>query len=647
MIGSPQTLPQFIRRNAAADPNGLAQRHKQRGVWHVYSWTEVQDRIHAIAAGLMARGIQRGETVLIISENRPEQYWAEYAALCVGAKVVSLYPDATADEMAYIARDSEAVCIFAEDQEQVDKALVLMADNPAVRLVVYWEDGGLWSYRNEVLADLRDVTADGRALIARDAACIVREVERGTADDIALLTYTSGTTGKPKGVIITYRVMFDAAERIQVALDLKPGMEYLSYIPLAWMTEQWIGVALGVMLPMRVNFAERPDQITDAIRELAVEVLLFGPRQWESIAALVHARMLDAPPWRRRVVDWALEVGKRAADERLRGRAPAVLDRLLHPLADAIVLRPLRDQLGFKRNRVAMTGGAAAAPDVFRLFAGLGVQLRSVYGSSEYGAVAAHSGATYHPETIGSPIRAATQWGSALETRIGESGELLLQGGPGFAGYWNLPEKTAERFDGQWFRTGDAVQVDDASGELTYLDRVDHMSRLKVGMVYPKQFLEVRLRFSPYIRECMVIGDERHDHVTALININYEVVSRWAEQRGLSFTTLADLSQRAEVVELIAGEVRRVNAALPGHGQVRGFANLPKDLDADEGELTRTRKLKREFIEERYASLIQGLYERRAVADLRIPVKYQDGRTGILSSTVRIAVLDSTEAARS
>lgn len=644
MSESPQTLPQFIRRNARDYPHAVAQRHKQRGVWRVYDWIEVQDRVHAIAAGLMARGIGRGETVLVISENRPEQYWAEYAAQCIGAKMVSLYPDATAEEMAYIARDSASVCIFAEDQEQVDKALAVIDGYDGVRLVVYWEDGGLWSYRQDVLESLDAVISKGRALLDRDPGCIDREIDRGTADDVALLTYTSGTTGKPKGVVISFRALFDASERIRSCIAIEPGMEYLSYIPLAWMTEQWLGVALGAMLPTRVNFAERPDQITAAIRELAVEILLFGPRQWESIAALVHARMLDAPAWRRRIVDWGLGTGTRAATARLNGKTPRLVDRLLLPLSEALVLRPLRDQLGFKRNRVALTGGAAAAPDVFRLFAGLGIHLRSIYGSSEYGAVSAHRSENYDPETIGTPLTTATAWGPTLETRIGDNGELLIRGGCGFAGYWNLPEKTAERFDGDWFRTGDAVTENASTGELTYLDRVDHMSRLKTSAIYPKQFIEIRLRFSPYIRECMVIGDERHDHVTALININYEVVSRWAEQRGLSFTTLVDLSQRPEIVDLIGREVRRVNASLPAHGRVRRFANLPKDLDADEGELTRTRKLRREFIEERYASLVEGLYSGAAEADLTIPVRYQDGRSGTLACKVRIANVPVNEA---
>lgn len=642
MSGAAQTLPQFIRHNAAVRPEVVAQRHKQLGVWRIFTWREVEAQVEAIAAGLMAQRIERGETVMVISENRPEQYWTEFAAQAVGAKVVSLYPDATAAEIAYIAEDSGTVCVFAEDQEQVDKILEILPGNGAIRQIVYWEAGGLWSYRQPQLCSLSDLIARGR--VEHAAKLVAGEIDRGTADDVALLTYTSGTTGKPKGVVITYRAMFDAAERLKTSLALQANMEYLSYIPLAWMTEQWLGVALGVMLPLRVNFAERPDQITAAIRELAVEILLFGPRQWESIAALVHARMLDAPAWRRSVADWALAVGKRRAALRLEGKNPSLADLLLYPLAEWLVLRPLREQLGLKRNRVAMTGGAAAAPDVFRLFSGLGIRLRSVYGSSEYGAVAAHQGERYNPETIGTPITAATQWAGPLETGLDENGELLLRGGPGFAGYWNLPEKSAERFAQGWFRTGDAVTID-RSGEFIYLDRIDHMSRLRGGAAYPKQFVEVRLRFSPYIREVMVIGDERHDHVTALVNINYEVVSRWAEQRSLAFTTLADLSQRPEVVALVADEIRRVNAALPAGGRVARFANLPKDLDPDEGELTRTRKLKREFVEERYQTLIGGLYSDATEIALSIPVRYQDGRSGTLVSQVRIAdVRNATEA---
>ena len=634
-----QTLPQYLLDNARRQPQQIGERHKRDGIWQEYSWSAIAAEVKGIACGLLALEVQRGDTVLLLSENRPELYWAQLAAMAIGAKTVALYPDATAEELAYIAADSGAVVLFAEDQEQVDKALAIVPGQPGLRRIAYWEPGGLWAYaarHGSLLCSLDRLKEEGSPRAAADPEEFERGVAAGSADDIALLTYTSGTTGQPKGVIITYGALLDGAERIRQSFALRPGMDYLSYISLSWLTEQWIGVGLGLMVPLCVNFAERPDQVQEAIRELAVEMLVFGPRQWESLAAKVHARMLDTSPRRQRLVDWGLSVGRAVNVARLEGRTPPLLPRLLYALADLLVLRPLRDQLGLVRTGVALSGGSATAPDVFRLFASMGVALRNIYGCSEYGVISAHLGACYDAETTGRPITAATPWRPALAWRLSPSAELQLAGGVGFAGYWNKPDKTAERFDGDWYRTGDSVGLS-ADGQFIYYDRVDHLSQLADGSKYPKQFIEVRLRFSPYIKDVMVIGDERHAHVSALINIDYEIFSRWAEQRRIGFTTFTDLSQRPEVIACVAAEITRVNRALPAQAQVLRFANLPKELDPDEGELTRTRKLRREFIAERYADIITALYADTAQVDVAIPVRYQDGRRGSLKATVRLA----------
>jgi long-chain acyl-CoA synthetase len=642
----PQTLPQWLLHNRRERAHEVGHRYKQRGIWKEFDWNGIFDRVVEIAYGLLALGVQRGQTVMLISENRPELYWVEWAAMAIGAKTVTMYPDSSADEMAYVADDSEAVCVFAEDQEQVDKALVAAQRCPRIRTIFHCEPGGLWDYRQAHLKSLDAVVRGGEALEHASPQHIEQEIEAGTADDIALLAYTSGTTGQPKGVVTTHRALLDCSERLRRALDVEPGSEYLSYIPLSWVAEQWVGVTLGMTLPMRVSFAERPDQVQEAIRELAVDVLVLGPRQWESLASLVFTRMIDAGWLRRSIVDWGLAAGKKVHVERLEGREPSMAARLACAVAERLTLKPLREQLGLKRVKVAITGGAASAPDVVRLFAGMGVPLRNIYGCSEVGLVSAHVGARYDPETIGSPLTEPTEWGSALEWRISEQGELQLRGGAGFSGYWKRPEKTAEKFDGKWYRTGDAIGCSSRS-EFIYYDRVEHMSRLRTGAPYPKQFIEVRLRFSPYIKEVLVIGDERHDFVTALVNIDEVVFSRWAEQRKLGFTTFADLSQRQEVVDQVAAEIRAVNAALSESAQVLRFANLPKELDADEGELTRTRKLKREFIEERYREVVQALYGGAAQVEMAIPVRYQDGRSGTLRTTMRLGTVGSPQASRS
>jgi long-chain acyl-CoA synthetase len=633
----PQTLPQWLQHNERERGGVVGQRHKQGGIWREFTWRAIAAEVRALAFGLAARGLRRGDAVVVISENRPQQYWAELAVLSLGGKVVALYPDATEAEIDFIVEDSGAVCFFAEDQEQVDKALPIARRRPQVHTVVWWEPGGLWGYRAEQLVSWGALKAAGEPLARQEPRRIADEVARGTAQDIALLSYTSGTTGRPKGVITTHASLLHNARAMGDCMGVAPGSEYLSYIPLSWATEQWIGVTLGMMQPLVVNFAERPDQIQQAVRELACHMVFFGPRQWESMAALVHTRMADAPRWRQALVEWGLSVGRRTRVAANAGRTVDWRARVLLPLAEALVLRPLREQLGLKNSRIAITGGAATAPDVFRLFAAMGVTLRNVYGCSEIGLVSSHGvHRPVNPETVGEALATATPWGGALEWRLAAQGELQVRGGVGFAGYWGKPDKTAERLDGDWFRTGDAMGTAPGGSELVYLDRVEHLSRLAGGHSYPKQFIESRLRFSPYIKEVIVVGDERHDFVCALVNIDAEVFSRWAEREGIAFTTFTDLSQRPQVLQRVGREIARVNEALPERSRVLRFANLPKELDADEGELTRTRKLKREVIEERYRALIEALYGPDTAVRLEIPVRYQDGRSGLLRAEVRL-----------
>ena len=640
----PQTLPQWLLHNAVHRSNEVAQRHKRDGVWKEFSWTDVRDEVRALALGLRARGVQRGQTVVLLSENRPELYWAEWAAQAVGAKVVALYPDAAQSEVEYVLRDAQAVCVFAEDQEQVDKVLPLMARHTDLHTVVWWESGGLWSYRNEGLLGWDAFRAT--VVAPQDAAWFEQSVAQGQSSDIAVLSYTSGTTGAPKGVITTHASMLHNAELIGQTTQAPEGCEYLSYIPLSWATEQWVGVALGLMRPMRVNFAERPDQIQEAIRELACEMVFFGPRQWESLAARVHARMLDAAPWRQKVVNWGLRIGRLARADQMDTQTRPWWVRALLPVADALVLRPLREQLGLKRAQIAFTGGAAVAPEIFRLFASMGVMLRNVYGCSEFGLITLHQGKQVNAETIGHLVLNPSPWGEPMQWRLGEGGGLEVRGGTGFAGYWGKPEKSAEKMNGDWFMTGDAVGQGPSATELIYYDRVEHMSSLKGGHLFSKQFIEVRLRFSPYIREVMVVGDPSRERVTALVNIDGDVFGRWAERNGVSFTTFTDLSQRTEVLAQVAKEIAQVNRTLPAAAQLTHFVNLPKELDADEGELTRTRKLKRDFIEQRYGALIEAMYADQPGTSIEIPIRYQDGRAGVLRADVttgRVPASSTTE----
>jgi len=638
-IDEAQTLPQVLAARARQTPHSVCERHKRLGIWREFTWSEVQENVRALALGLHSLGTRRGDIVMVVGENEPQHYWTEFAAHALGAAVVSVYPDQSADEIAYLVEDSGARIVVAQDQEQVDKVLGVAQRTPGMKAIVYWDGSGLWSYRDPLLRSFEAVQQVGRQVHAEDPGLYERELGAGRCLDMAVLSYTSGTTGKPKAVVLTQQYLFDNAARITGALDLKPGCEYLTYIAPAWGSEQFFGIALGLIAPMVVNFPEGPEQVLANLRELAVEAMLFSPRQWESLASLVQARMSDVGRIRRGIYDWGIDVGHRVNVGRLEGRKASLGARLMYPLADALVLKPLRDKLGLVRTRIALCGGSAMAPQGFRLFHAMGVKLRNTYGTTETGVLTLHHGEQYDLETVGRWVKCDPKYALPLEWQVSSEGELLVKGGSGFKGYWRKPDQTAAALDGGWYRTGDAVGTSER-GELVFLDRIKDLRRLRIGSGFPPQFIETRLRFSPFIKDLVTLGDEKRDYVAALINIDMEVVGRWAEERNIGFSTFTDLSQRPEVLALIRNEISRISALLPENSRIRRFANLPKELDPDEGELTRTRKLRRSLIEERYADLIAALYRGEKNISFSVPVTYQDGRKGTLSAVVSIADVD-------
>jgi len=634
-MAEPQTLPQMLVQQAEMRPGDLCQRQKKRGIWNRFTWKEVLGSVRNLALGLSALGLERGETVAIIGENAPEHFWSEFAAQAMGGKCVSVYPDVTADELAYVLSDSEAVIVVAEDQEQVDKALQILAQSSQLRVIIYWDEKGMWSYSHQQLKTFEEVMALGASHGKAHPTLFDETVRAGRGADIALLSYTSGTTGRPKGVIMTHAFLFDNAYRIKAAVPIPHKAEYLSYIPLAWATEQYVGIAAGLTVPMIINFPEKPEEVLHNIRELAVEVIAFSPRQWENLAATIQARMLDVGPARRWLYRTGLSIGHRVNVTRMEGGRPGLTARLLYRLADMVMLKPLRDKLGLIRIKIALCGGSAMAPDVFRLFHTIGVPLRNAYGTSEFGMTTVHQGSTYNLETVGHLQPVDPKFGERLAWQVSEEGELLVRGGSGFQGYYRQPEKTAEKLVDGWFKTGDAVTITN-SQEMVYLERVEDMRTLSSGDYYPPQFIETRLRFSPFIKDVLVVGDTRHPFVTALVNIDPEVVARWAEERRIGFTDFQDLSQHEAVSALIKTEIATVNTLLAPSSRVRRFANFPKELDPDEGELTRTRKLRRDFLEDRYMPIILAIYEDRHEMDLKISVTYQDGRGAKFKAKVNI-----------
>lgn len=630
-----KTIPQLLLHQAGHHKGRVLHRRKDFGIWQRYTWDDVVSTVREIAMGLAALGIKRGETVAIVGENEPELFWCQYAAHCIGAKVVCLYPDLTAAQMEYLLRHSEAVAVMCEDQEQVDKALELEPKLPLLDTIVYWDARGMWKYAHPKLRTLASVRERGRAHIAENPAAFDAEVAAGKGEDIAVLSYTSGTTGNPKACILTHHYLLEAPARIIGAIAFPPYTQYLSYISPAWATEQFFGLSIALVVPFIVNFPEEPETVQDNIREIGAEALMLSPRQWESLYTHVEAKMMDAGFIRRGIFRAGMAMGRRVNLARLEGRRTGPVMRFAGWLADLAVLRHLRDNLGLQSAKVAVSGGSGMAPEVFRFFHAMGVPLRNIYGTTEVGLLTAHQGTSFDLETVGSWLEVHPKLGTPLEFKITEDGELLVRGGVGFAGYYNNPEATAKKIVDGWYRMEDAVHRT-ANDEIVYLDRVEDMRRLSTGHRFPPQFIENRLRFSPFIKDAMTLGDDTKPFVAALININANTLGRWAEQNGVAFTTFADLSQNARIRELIRKELEHINTLLPEGAHIRRFVNFPKELDPDEDELTRTRKLRRKYLEEKYASFISAIYSGASEVTADIAVKYQDGRVGRLNAVVHV-----------
>ena len=610
-------------------------RQKHKGVWQRFTYDQVYACVKKFALGLAKLGLQSGQTVAISGENAKELFWAEYGVLALGGKTVCLYPDMLPSEIKYILQHSEASFFVAEDQEQVDKILAIRDELPLIQKIIYWDSKGMWQYDDPMLMNFTELLEVGQGFARENPEFFETSIEKVTKDDIAVISYTSGTTGLPKGVILTHANLLDNAYRVAMSVEFKPFSQYLSYISPAWGTEQICGVTLGLVVPFELNFPEKPETVLENIRELGAEILVFGPRQWESLVSMVQAHMLDAGPVRRRIYEVGMKVGKEVARERTEGQKINPIWKVLFPLSDVVVLKAIRDNLGLKKAYVTVSGGTAMSPDIFRFFHAIGIKLRNLYGTTETGILTQHLGNCFAPETMGKWFRSHPDFGPPLEWKLKDSGELLARGGAGFAGYYKNSEMTKAKLEDGWFLTGDAVTMKE-NGELVFLDRVSDLRRLSDGHMFPPQFIETRLRFSPYIRDAIALGDASKPFVSALINIDFDNVSRWAERQGITYATLPDLSQKREVIELIEGAVAHVNQLLEPKSQVKRFVNLPKELDPDEAELTRTRKLRREFIEDRYKGLIRAIYEGESEFCFELQIKYRDGRSGYVKNNTRI-----------
>jgi long-chain acyl-CoA synthetase len=629
------TLPKnFLARVEQYGDRKTAMRKKEFGIWREHTWADSYRRVKAFCLGLVSLGLVRGDKVCIIGDNDPEFYWAELAVQSAGGTTIGIFTDCIPKEIEYIVNHSDAVFVVAHDQEQCDKLLEIRDRVPDVRHVIYWEERGLWGYDDPWLMAFEDVEALGHEHEKAHPGQFDELVAQGSGDDLAIFSYTSGTTGLPKGAMIAHR-NFVGYMLNMMKVDSYPDTDdYLSFSPLAWITEQAMGLTGHVIHGTVVDFIESPETIRENIREIAPHSLLFSSRLWESLVSQVQMRISDTSMINRFLYRIFMPIGYKVADMRFEEHKVNFLWRFLYTLGDVTVFKPLRDQLGLSRIRFAYTSGAALSLDAVRFFRAIGVNLRNLYGSTEGIVHTFHRDDDLKFTSVGKPP-------PGMEIKIADNGEILVKGPSVFLGYYKDPEKTSETIKDGWFYTGDAGYIDE-DGHLIYLDRVKDLLELAGGGRFSPQYIEGRLKFSPYIRDVMAIGGADKAYVTTIIIIDFDNVGRWAEKRGLAYTTLVDLSQKPEVYDLIRADVERVNQTLPPLARVRKFALLHKEFDPDEAELTRTRKLRRGFMEDRYQQMIEAMYSDDEAVRVQAEVKYRDGRMGVVETAVRILMLEET-----
>jgi long-chain acyl-CoA synthetase len=622
------TLPRLLLDQAAAQGGRTALREKEWGVWQPYCWKDYLRHTAQFAGGLKALGFGRGDIVILIGDNRPEWLWAELAIQSLGGIALGLYQDATPDEVGYIFELAKARMVVAEDQEQVDKILTLRPGLPDLKYIVYHDPKGLRSSAEEGLFDFRAVQELGRDA-AQDFPAWVEEL---APDDPCLIATTSGTTGRPKLAMLSHKNLLAMAHNLGQADPKRRGDEFVSFLPLAWMGEQMMAVASALLFGFTVNFPEEPDTVQADTREIGPHLIFSPPRVWENLAARVQVKIMETTPLKRFLYNLFLPWGHERADVVLAGRKPGLGLRLKYRLADWGLFRALRDRLGFTNLRSASTGGAALGPDTFRFFHAMGVNLKQIYGQTEIAGISCiHRDGAIDFDTVGQPI-------AETELRISDTGEILSRSPAVFLGYYRNEKATAETLEDGWLRSGDAGYFKD-NGQLVVIDRLKDVMHLADGTRFSPQFMENKLKFSPYVREAVVLGQGR-ERITAILCIDGEIVGRWAESKGITYTTYQDLAAKPEVYELMAGEARRINATLPENTRVGRFTLLFKELDADDGELTRTRKVRRQVVGERYAAIIDALYSSVEQVEVTACILYQDGRSREMCGTLRIMDVD-------
>ncbi len=635
------TVPKLLLRNARIFAERPAMREKDLGIWQTWSWSQVREEVMRFALGLEQLGLAPGDTVAIVGDNRPRLYWTFVAAQSLGAIPVPVYQDSVAEEMAYVLSHAEVKFAVVENQEQVDKLLSLAEEVPSLKTIVYDDPRGLEAYDHTHLKSFEQVSAMGAERLAKEPDLEARWEERiraGKGTDTSVILYTSGTTGKPKGVVLSHDNIVISARNANAFDNLDETEEMIAYLPMAWVGDHIFSYGQSYAAGFCVSCPESPDTILQDRLEIGPTYFFAPPRVFENMLTNIMVRMEDASRIKQAMFHYFLKVAKRCGEDILNGAPVSLKDRLLYRLGDILLYGPLRNRMGFTRLKVAYTAGEAIGPEIFSFYRSLGLNLKQLYGQTEASVyIALQPDGEIYPDTVGKPA-------PEVEIEIADNGEVLFRSPGVFVKYFKNDEATAatKTSDG-WVHTGDAGLFD-SRGHLKIIDRAKDVGRLNDGTLFAPKYIENKLKFYPNIKEAVAFGHGR-DYCAVLINIDLVSVGNWAERNNIAYASYQELAAHPQVYEMIRSHVDAVNRSLAREpdvagSQIRRFLILHKELDADDGELTRTQKVRRSFIAERYAPLIKALYDGSSTCHIATEVTFEDGRKGVIEGDVRIVDME-------
>ncbi len=613
------TIPKlFVKQCKKYGKDKVAMREKEFGIWIPFTWQDYYDNVKYLCLGMVSLGLKKGDKVAMIGDNRPEGLWAEMAAMCAGGIGVWLFQDCMMDEVKYIIDHSDTTFFVGETQEEADKALAIKDSCPKLKWIVWDDPKGMRNYKQNVLVSIKELQARGKELDKKDPALFERMINEGQGDDICLLFYTSGTTSLPKGALLSHWNMLTMGHNLMSVDPCYDTDDFVSYLPFAWIGEQMMSISCGLQIGYTLNFPEEPGTARENIREIGPHVMFAPPRLYEGMTRQVQVKYIDSTWIKKKVYEFATWVGYRVANKRFEGKNVSAGMGFLHWIAYFLMQKKLKDHLGMSRLRHCYTGGAAMGPDHFRFFHALGVNLKQIYGQTEIAGISiVHRDGGVKFDTVGTPI-------PETEVRITEEGEIITRSPSVFMGYYKNDEATAKTLVNGWLYSGDRGFIDEA-GHLVVFDRSKDVMTLRDGRPFSPQYLETRLKFSPYIQEAWVIGDKR-DYMTAVMCIDYAVIGKWADEKKLNYTSYHELCQKIEVYDLVQKQIEEANRDLPEVARIHKFVNLYKAFDADDEELTRTSKLRRAFVENRYKDILAALYSDADLVKMDTTITYEDGR---------------------